>query len=109
MVDGEVAVMMMAIISSNSPSGQGARTEFLIPEIGFSMAAELWKVSGKSVDSPKFLGQRPYVVQRGALGATQGGHTTPGRGQGPTAPWVRVGTLCPLFSSSPGSVGLLEK
>ena len=53
MVDGEVAVMMMAMISSNSPSRKGARTEFLIPEIGFSMAAELWKVSGKSVDSPK--------------------------------------------------------
>ena len=53
MVDGEVAVMMMAMISSNSPSRQGARTEFLIPEIGFSVAAELWSVSGKSVDSPE--------------------------------------------------------
>ena len=50
MVDGEAAVMMMAMISSNSPSRQGARTEFLIPEIGFSMAAELWRFSGKSVD-----------------------------------------------------------
>jgi hypothetical protein len=49
MVDGEASVMMMAMISSNSPSRQGARTEFLIPEIGFSVAAELWSVSGKSV------------------------------------------------------------
>jgi hypothetical protein len=65
--------------------------------------------SGKSVEPLKFLGQRRYVVQRGASGATQGGHTTPGRGQGPTAPSVRVGTLCPLFASSSGSVGLLEK
>jgi hypothetical protein len=30
MVDGEASVMMMAMISSNSPSWQGARTEFLV-------------------------------------------------------------------------------
>ena len=53
MVDGEVAVMMMAMISSNSPSRQGARTEFLIPEIGFSMAAELGMFSGKSDEPPE--------------------------------------------------------
>ena len=41
MVDGEALVLTMAMISSNSPSRQGARTEFLNPEIGFSMAAEL--------------------------------------------------------------------
>ena len=85
MVDGEVAVMMMAMISSNSPSRRSARTEFLVPEIGFSMAAELWKVSGKSVDPPpKFLGQRLFVVRRGALGATQGGPHHPWARQGPT-------------------------
>ena len=50
MVDGEAAVMTMAMISSNSPSRQGARTEFLIPELGFSVAAELWSVSGR-IDS----------------------------------------------------------
>jgi hypothetical protein len=32
MVDGEASVMMMAMISSNSPSRQGARTEFLVAE-----------------------------------------------------------------------------
>ena len=37
MVDGEASVMVM--ISSNSPSRQGARTEFLIPGLGFSVAA----------------------------------------------------------------------
>jgi hypothetical protein len=58
---------------------------------------------------PKFLGQRLLVVRRGALGATQGGHTTPGRGKGPPAPWVRVVPLCTLLASSSGSVGLLEK
>jgi hypothetical protein len=31
MVDGEISVMMMAMISSKSPSWQGARTEFLVP------------------------------------------------------------------------------
>jgi hypothetical protein len=35
MVDGETSVMMMAMISSKSPSWQGARTEFLVPNHGF--------------------------------------------------------------------------
>jgi hypothetical protein len=30
MVDGEAPVMMMAMISSNSPSRQGAKMEFLV-------------------------------------------------------------------------------
>ena len=47
MVDGEASMMMMAMITSNSPSRQGARTEFLVAELGFlSLAAKrnsLWK------------------------------------------------------------------
>ena len=47
MVDGEASVMMMTMISSNSPSRQGARTEFLVAESGFLSAAakrnSLWK------------------------------------------------------------------
>ena len=39
MVDGEASVMMMAMISSDSPSQQGARTELLVPEIGFRVVA----------------------------------------------------------------------
>jgi hypothetical protein len=35
MVDGEMSVMMMAMISSKSPSWQGARTEFLVPNRSF--------------------------------------------------------------------------
>jgi hypothetical protein len=37
MVDGETSVMMMMMmkISSKSPSRQGARTEFLVPNRGF--------------------------------------------------------------------------
>jgi len=46
MVDGEASVMMMAMISSNSPSRRSARTEFLVPEIGFAMAAAFGGVSG---------------------------------------------------------------
>jgi hypothetical protein len=43
MVDGEVSVMMMARMSSNSPSQQVARTEFLVPNwvSGGGGAAEL--------------------------------------------------------------------
>ena len=48
MVDGEALVMMMATISSNSPSWQGARTEFLTPGRGFAMAAEFRKGFVKS-------------------------------------------------------------
>ena len=41
MVDGEASVMMMAMISSNSPSRQGARTEFLVAETeSLSLAAK---------------------------------------------------------------------
>src|SRR4051812_24933183 len=39
MVDVEALVMMMAMISSVSPSRQGARTEFLVPGIGFLVVA----------------------------------------------------------------------
>ena len=39
MVDVETSVMMMAMISSNSPSRQGARTEFLVPGLGFLVVA----------------------------------------------------------------------
>jgi hypothetical protein len=35
MVDGETSVMMMMKISSKSPSWQGVRTEFLVPNRGF--------------------------------------------------------------------------
>jgi hypothetical protein len=35
MVDAEASVMIMAMISSKSPSWQGARKEFLVPNRGF--------------------------------------------------------------------------
>ena len=73
MVDGEVAVMMMAMISSNSPSRQGARTEFLVHEIGFSVAAELWKVSGKSIDPPEVFRSKALCSPKGSAGGHTGG------------------------------------
>jgi hypothetical protein len=39
MVDGETSVMMVMKISSKSPSRQGAKTEFLLPNRGFLMVA----------------------------------------------------------------------
>jgi hypothetical protein len=35
MVDGETSVMMTVMISSKSPSRQGARMEFLVPKRDF--------------------------------------------------------------------------
>ena len=46
LVDVEALAVMMAMISSNSPSRRSARTEFLVPEIGFAMAAAYGDVSG---------------------------------------------------------------
>ena len=54
MVDVEALVMIMATISSSSPSRLGARTEFLTPRRGFAMAAEFRHISWKSVDPRDF-------------------------------------------------------
>ena len=49
LVDGEASVVMMAMISSNSPSRRGTRTEFLVPRRSFAMAAVFWMYSGDFV------------------------------------------------------------
>ena len=52
MVDGEAMVMMMAMISSNSPSWQGAETETFCPPnlpFGGSGAAELFVARGLTI------------------------------------------------------------
>jgi hypothetical protein len=61
MVDGEASVMMMAMISSNSPSGQGARTKFLVLNHGFWWWRRSGTLFGKNAEPPLFLGQRLYV------------------------------------------------
>ena len=91
MVDGEELVMMMATISSKSLSRQGARTEFLTPERGFTMAAEFCKGFVTRGNPPMFLGQRGYVGERGSRGGARGHHTMCWRGHGPTVPPGGVG------------------
>jgi hypothetical protein len=56
MVDGEASVMMMAMISSHSPSRQGARTEFLFPNQGFWWWQRSGTPSGKNAKPPLFSG-----------------------------------------------------
>jgi hypothetical protein len=68
MVDGEASVMMMAMISSNTPSRQGARTEFLVLNRGFWWWQHSGTLSGKNVKPPVFSGQRLYVGGKRARG-----------------------------------------
>ena len=107
MVDGEASVMMMAMISSNSPSRQGARTEFLVADWGFWW--RLGTLSGKRSNPPVFLGHRQYVVRRRGREALGGGHTTPRRGLAWPAPGLGVGPPWVFSAPSSGSVGLRVK
>src|SRR4051812_44410642 len=56
-LDGDALVMTMRCSSPNFPSRQGARMEFLDPNLGFS-----WRrsgaLSGKLSNPPLFLGQK---------------------------------------------------
>jgi hypothetical protein len=95
MVDGETSVMMVMKISSKSPSRQGARTEFLVPNRGFCWRWRSGSLSGKNAEPPMFSGQRVYEGGRRGRGDGRGGLTIGGRGQGccpPSslllAPWV---------------------
>jgi hypothetical protein len=56
MVDGEMSVMMMAMISSNTPSRQGARTEFLVPNGGFWWWRRNGTLSRKNAEPPGMEG-----------------------------------------------------
>jgi hypothetical protein len=86
MVDGETSMMMMmAMISSNSPSRQGARMEFLVPNQDFWWWRRRGTLSGKNTEPPLFSGQGLYVGERRARGGGRGGHTTPWRGLAWTA------------------------
>jgi hypothetical protein len=80
MVDGETSVMMMAMISSKSPSWQGARMEFLVPNHGFWWWQRSGTLSGKNAEPLMFSGQRVYVGGRRGRGDGWGSHTTPWRG-----------------------------
>ena len=65
MVDGEALVMTMATISSESLSRQGARTEFLSPELGFLVAAELGSVFGNFLRGLSVLCHEEKYRRRG--------------------------------------------
>src|SRR3954453_12921541 len=61
MVDLEALVMMMAMISSVSPSRQGARMEFLVPGIGFLVMAAQRTCFSKNFEPPRdFMSRRSY-------------------------------------------------
>src|SRR3954449_6547890 len=61
MVDVEALVMMMVMISSVSPSRQGARTEFLVAAIGFLVVAAQRTCFAKSSEPPRdFTSRRSY-------------------------------------------------
>src|SRR4051812_33743903 len=96
MVDGEASVMMVAMISSNSPSRQGARTEFLVPNRGFWWWWHNGTLYGKTSNPPLFLGHRAYVGEGGGRGGARGGHTTPWRALAWTAPPGGVGPSWPF-------------
>ena len=66
MVDGEALAMTMAMISSNSPFRQGARKEFLNPELGFLMAAELRNSFWKKIEPPVGLRSGAIFSRKGS-------------------------------------------
>jgi hypothetical protein len=106
MVDGETSMMMMKI-SSKSPSRQGARTEFLVPNCGFWWWRRSRTLSRKNAEPPIVSGQRVFVGRRRARGDGWGGLTTPWRGQAWAVPLGGVAASQPLSVSYYGSVGLL--
>ena len=65
MVDGEAMVMMIAMISSNSPSRQGARMDFLVPNCGMWWWRRNGTLSVKTSTPPEFLGEEATYRQRG--------------------------------------------
>ena len=82
MVDGEALAIMTVMISSNSPSRQGARTETSNPDLRFRDGGGGAELSLEKLPLlPKFLGMREYIARRGGPGGARGGHTTPRRVQ----------------------------
>jgi hypothetical protein len=109
MLDGETSVMMVMKISSKSPSRQGARMEFLVPNHGFWWWWCNRILYGKNVEPSLFSGQRVYVGGRRGWGNGRGGLATGGRGQAWVVPPGGEPGSQPLSVSSSGSVGLLVK
>jgi hypothetical protein len=64
-VDGETSVMMVMKISSESPSQQGARMEFLVPNRGFWWWRRSGSLSGKNAEPPLFQVRGYMWVEEG--------------------------------------------
>jgi hypothetical protein len=109
MVDGETSVTMVMKISSKSPSRQGARTKFLVPNRAFWWWRRSGSLSGKNAEPPLLSGQRVYVGGRRGRGDDRGVHTIGGRDQAWATPPGCVVASWPLSVSSSGSMGFLVK
>ena len=113
MLDGEALAMTMAMISSNSLSRQGARTEFLNPELGFSMVAELRNSFWKTSNLPRFFRLEVLSSRKGRPErCPRWAHHTYARPRG-----ARLGMVCPLeahlrlvfwLRGSSGKIGTLH-
>jgi hypothetical protein len=90
MVDGGMSVMMVMKISSKSPSRQGARTVFLVPNYGFWWRRRSESLSGKNAISPIFSGKGVYVGERRGRGDGRAALTPGGRGPGGLVPPLRL-------------------
>jgi hypothetical protein len=112
MVDGEMSVMMMAMITSKSLSRQGARMNFLVPNRGFWWWRHSGTLSMKNAKPPMFSGQRVYVGGRRGRGDGWGGHTTPWCGLARATRWCEplVAPLHLVFwlRVSSGKIGILQ-
>jgi hypothetical protein len=114
MVDGETSVIMVMKISSKSPSRQGARTEFLVPNRGFWWWRRSGSLSGKNAEPPIVSGRRVYVGERGGsrrrLGWSHHPLARPGLGR---APWWWACLPAPLrlvfwLCGSSGKIGIFS-
>src|SRR4051794_40983239 len=101
MVDVEALVMMMAMISFVSPSRQGARTEFLVPGIGFLVVTAKRTCFSKNAEPPRDFSSRSSYRRKGRPrrcrrrpDATQ---ARPGLGPRLGPVWPTPGSSAPLL------------
>ena len=106
MVDGEAVMMTMVMISSKSPSRQGARTELLIPRIEIAAAAKRGCVSRNMTNPPSIFRSRALCSPKGSVGGARGAHTLVGRGPTPGRAHLGCGCLVQPHRPPFGSVGL---
>jgi hypothetical protein len=102
-------VVMVMKISSESPSRQGARTEFLVSNCGFWWWRRSESLSGKNTVSLILTHQRVYVGERGGREGSWGPLTQGWRDQGWAAPPMCDSPSSLVSVSYSGSVGLLVK